>query len=71
MAPIDCAPAPPNQKLFMPGYVNNATVSDVTFLVRLLALYKPTYAQAVWHSFCIPDACAVACFRGNYLAAPT
>ena len=33
LAPIDCAPAPPDQKLFMPGYVNNATVSDVTFLV--------------------------------------
>ena len=34
LAPIDCAPAPPDQKLFIPGYVNNATVSDVTFLVR-------------------------------------
>ena len=33
LAPIDCAPAPPDQKLIMPGYVNNATVSDVTFLV--------------------------------------
>ena len=33
LAPVDCAPAPPEQKLFMPDYVNNATVSDVTFLV--------------------------------------
>ena len=34
LAPIDCAPAPPDQKLFMPGYVNNITVSDVTFVVE-------------------------------------
>lgn len=54
LAPVDCAPAPPEQKLFMPDYVNNATVSDVTFLVRsvLRPLHVPVEAACRASAHC-------------------